>query len=896
MKREAAILIIDDELGPRESIKMALQDVCKVHLARNGKEGLSKLREGEIDVIILDIKLPHMSGIQVLNAIKKEDQDIPVIILTGYSSISSAKEAVRLGAFAYSEKPFDVHKLRALVRSALRKRWKDQQKAKEILRRIEELSKFPSENPNPVLRVMKDGTVLYSNDPGKELLAGWETGVGKIMPAWWQKLIKEAFIEVEKKKKKKTEEIEFKGRVYSFDIAPVMDAGYANLYGRDITEHKKAEKALRDSKEQFQALTESTSDWIWEVDENAIYTYISPKVKDLLGYEPAEIIGKTPFDLMPPEEAQRISTEFGAIAKSQRPFSGLENINRHKDGSLMVLETSGVPFFDSDGHFRGYRGIDRDITERKQALESLQQERDFAKSLVETAQAIILILDKNGRIIDFNPYMEELSGYRLKEVKGKDWIETFLPSREYAISHNLFCGSFPGIQTHGIVNPIITKTGEEPEIEWYSKTLKDPEGRVIGVLAVGHDITERKQAEETLRSTEDKLRHAQRMESIGRLAAGVAHDFNNNLMAMVGFSELALIKLDKSSRARGYIEEIKKVAEKAATLSRQLLIFGSRQELSRKRFSPNDVVFELLKMLHRLVGDDISIVTDLKSEVWQINADLAQLEQAIMNLSINAREAMPDGGTITIRTKNVTIGSQDRFLMAESYPGRFVCLSVMDTGIGIENEIIEQIAEPYFSTKETGQHSGLGLSTVYGIVKQHQGWLQVYSELGLGSVFNVYLPATLSKDKGEIEENFVFKKFQGKGERILLVEDETNVRKVTAQMLRENGYTVFEAPAATKALAVFKKEKGEFELVLSDVILPDESGVGLVGQLLSQKPELKVLLCSGYMDMEAHDAVMKEKGYHFLNKPFNMETLLYTLKEVIEKKQTKTKGAKRGGK
>ncbi|MDY7041237.1 MAG: ATP-binding protein, partial [Chloroflexota bacterium] len=391
------------------------------------------------------------------------------------------------------------------------------------------------------------------------------------------------------------------------------------------------------------------------------------------------------------------------------------------------------------------------------------------------------------------------------------------------------------------------------------------------------------QTEVTLRDNEEQLRQSQKMEAIGRLAGGVAHDFNNLLTAVTGYSWLLLKGLDDDDPMRKDIEEIKKAARRGSSLTRQLLAFSRRQVLQPTVLDLNSVVSDMEKMLRRIIGEDIDLSTMLDLELGRTKADPGQIEQVIMNLAVNARDAMPQGGKIIIKTENVTLNESHVQVIPEARPGRFVCLSVVDTGIGMDKETTRRIFEPFFSTKENG--TGLGLAVVYGIVRQHGGWINVTSEPEQGSTFEVYLPVFSVESAGESAEKAsalqLLGELKGNGERILLVEDDASIRKFTGRVLDENGYVVLEAADAEEALGIFEREGGQVHLVFSDVVLPGQSGVQLAEKLLSSHPDLQVLLSSGYTDQKSQWTFIQEKGFRFLQKPYTFPRLLRTIREAM---------------
>jgi signal transduction histidine kinase/CheY-like chemotaxis protein len=400
---------------------------------------------------------------------------------------------------------------------------------------------------------------------------------------------------------------------------------------------------------------------------------------------------------------------------------------------------------------------------------------------------------------------------------------------------------------------------------------------------------ERKRAEEEKKKIEAQLIQAQKMESIGTLTGGVAHDFNNILTTIQGYTQLAMVDLKEEDPLYGDLKEIQTASIRASNLTRQLLIFSRKQPMGLIPLNLNETVENLLNMLKRLIGEDITIQTELAPQLWTVMADPGNIEQVMMNLVVNAKDAMPKGGEIRIMTQNIDI--DQRYCETYSYamPGRFVYLSAEDTGTGMDSKILQRIFEPFFSTKEPGKGTGLGLSVVYGIVKQHEGWINAESEPGRGSVFKIYLPATSEKAQEKSKLRGIhLKDIRGKGERVLLVEDDDAIRKMAKKVFTYNDYNGFMVSNVKEAVEIFEREKGEFRLVISDVVLPDGDGLELVERLLSRNPRIQVLLSSGYTDIKSQWPIIQEKGYRFLQKPYSIEDLLRNIREVLEHAGTGT--------
>jgi PAS domain S-box-containing protein len=489
---------------------------------------------------------------------------------------------------------------------------------------------------------------------------------------------------------------------------------------------------------------------------------------------------------------------------------------------------------------------------------ALRGERDYSNRLIESVNALVVGMDEEGRVEVFNQEAERLTGYKAQDVLGKNWFELVVPRDRYpqawaTFARALASGTVPDV----VESPILTKHGEERLISWRNSALA-VDGDVRGTLSFGIDVTE-------VRRLEEELRQSQKMEAVGRLAGGIAHDFNNLLTAITGYGELALAKLEDSP-VREHVFEMKRAGERAAALTKQLLAFSRRQVLQPEVVDPNEVIADLERMLTRLVGEQVELVVDLDSAVGRTKADPGQLQQVVMNLVLNARDAMPKGGCLTISTANTRVDGFD-----------YVELIVADTGTGMNQDTLEQAFEPFFTTKPLGEGTGLGLSTVYGIVKQSGGDLVATSEPGQGTTMRVLLPLAL--DAPVVHEEHSVAHDAPWAATVLLVEDEEVVRRLVATMLESAGYRVLQAESPETALAVADREE-RIEVLLTDVVMPGLSGPELAEVLLERRPQLRVLFVSGY----TAEAIAKQgqisPGTLFLEKPFTRAELTSALQQL----------------
>ena len=506
----------------------------------------------------------------------------------------------------------------------------------------------------------------------------------------------------------------------------------------------------------------------------------------------------------------------------------------------------------------------------KRVVIAHQRSEERYRSMVENLNDIIFTVDTEGHITYISPVVS-IFGYMPDELVGKRFSQ-FTVLEDLPELMSSFEDTLKGKQGPYEFR-ILSKDGKVSYVRSSSLPIME-NGQVTGITGRLTDITQQRELEE-------QFRQAQKMEVVGQLAGGVAHDFNNLLQVISGYSEVVLSQVSDSDSIT-YIKEILEASERATSLTRQLLAFSRRQMVQFQVIFINDIINNISKMLKRLIGEDVEFTIALSSDIMQVQADPGQIEQVIMNLAVNARDAMPEGGKLVIKTENVTIDENQSRLIPESLPGDYVFISVSDTGVGMSRETIQHIFEPFFSTKGT-KGTGLGLSVVFGVVKQHDGWINVYSEPGQGSVFKIYLPIVITeKPEADTRTELSITSPVSSGGRILLVEDETQVRKFIARVLQEHGYVVFEVPNIKEATEVFEREGENIHLIFSDVVLPDGTGIELVEKLRSINPNIHVLLSSGYTDQKSQWQDIQNRKYPFIHKPYKISDLLKTIKEAMK--------------
>jgi PAS domain S-box-containing protein len=643
---------------------------------------------------------------------------------------------------------------------------------------------------------------------------------------------------------------------------------------QDVTERRRATDQLRASEARYRTIVETTSEGVWLVDARVITTFVNERMAEMLGYSRDELIGRHAFEFMD-EEARIVAAE--KWKRREQGFAEVyENRYLRKDGTAIWVLAKTNPVFDDDGTYAGSVGLLSDMTERRRSEET----RNRLAAIVESSQDAIISKTLQGIITSWNRGAERLFGYSEEEMIGRPITDLF-PRERLGEEAEIIARIARGESVEHFDTVRLRKDGSPVEVSLLISPIRGTAGEIVGVAKIARDMTERRKAEAALRRSEEQLRQSQKLEAIGSLAGGVAHDFNNLLSVILSYTNLLFDDLRPGDPIRPDLEEIHKAGVRAAELTRQLLAFGRQQMLQPSVLDPNQIVMGVQRMLTRLLGEDIVFTLLPCQDLGKVYADPGQIEQVLMNLVVNARDAMPRGGNLTIETGNVHLDEQYAAEHHGVTPGPYVMIAVTDTGIGIDKETIPRIFDPFFTTKEKGKGTGLGLSTVYGIVQQSGGHIWVYSEPGTGTTFKVYLPRT--DRRSELPRPAHGSEASHRGdETVLLVEDEEPVRAVMRSILRRQGYNVLEAQNAGEAFLISERFDATIHLLVTDVVMPRVSGRELAERLATSRPEMRVLYVSGYTrDTTVLHGVL-QAGISFLEKPVTPDALARKVRDVLD--------------
>ena len=656
---------------------------------------------------------------------------------------------------------------------------------------------------------------------------------------------------------------------------------------RDITERKQAEEALRKSEKRLLGITTNMPGVVFQfyAKDNGEYgiSYVSERLSDLF-----EVPSDTELeDLFPifishikEEDLDRFTASVQNAVKAIAPWN-FEGRYIKPSGKMFWFHAMTIPTRHEDCLV--FDGILLDVTERRQAENALHESEELYTRLVDTIPDVVIRTDLNGHILFANDYAFQRGGYNREEMEGRNILE-FVLSEE----HGMVIQNIRFILEEGKQGPyeyhLIMKDGSLIPFEVTSGVLRSADGTPGGLVHVCRDITLRQQNEQEKNNLQERLSQAQKMESVGRLAGGVAHDFNNMLNVILGHAEMAMGETESDQPLYAHLLEIRKAAERSADLTRQLLAFARKQTVSPRVIDMSKTVEGMLKMLRRLIGEDIHLSWLPGVNSWPVKIDPSQVDQILANLCVNARDAITGVGKVTIELENIHI--DEAFCTGYPYfisPGDYILLAVSDDGHGMDKKVQDRLFEPFFTTKDVGKGTGLGLATVYGIVKQNKGFINVYSEPGHGTTFRIYLPRHLGDAEHAKTEQPQESMIRGH-ETVLVVEDESAILNLCKIMLEQQGYEVLAAATPEEAIRMAGEHSGEPHLLITDMVMPGMNGRDLAKRFLSVYPAMKCLFMSGYTsNMIAHQGILDE-GVYFIQKPFSRKDLMAKVREVLDQK------------
>jgi PAS domain S-box-containing protein len=815
------LLIVEDSRTQAEQLRSLLDEAgYTVDVAYDGLQAIAALEVHPADAVLSDIVMPgEVDGFELCQRIKAgPHRDVPVVLLTSLSDPADIIQALECGADNFIRKPYE---------------------------------------PSYLLERLR---VLFTT---RELRAKNRVSIGMTVLFMGHEITVDAGHQ----------------QVLDLLISTFEEAVLQNRQLRQSEEELRLAKAELDRyagvlERRLQTVLETIPDALFSVDISlGNLFYVSPGARSVFGYAAEELIADPQLwrRSIHADDLKAVLDALGHAVESRQP-QAVECRFQAPQGAWRWLQLKVAAV--AEGPQAGVRldGVARDITDQRHAEEELRRSEGEHRSMVEHAPLGIYRSTVEGRIVAVNQALVAMLGYESAEAV----LGLSLPLDVYAIPE----------ERNRIVKQFADQDSARAEVEWRRRdgtpitvrlnvrTVRDRSGGLGSFEGIVEDVTEQ-------RSVEEQFRQAQKMEAVGRLAGGVAHDFNNVLTVITTDADLLLGDLAPDDPRRADVEEIRDAALSAAALTRQLLAFSRKQVLQPRVLNLTEVIAALEKMLRRLIGEDVTLAFALAPDLGSVRADPGQIEQVILNLAVNARDAMPSGGQLLITTSNVDLDAVYLNGHAEATPGRHVMIEVRDTGIGMDAATQARIFEPFFTTKEIGKGTGLGLATVYGIVKQSGGFLNVYSEPGLGTAFKIYFPRT-DEPADTMDGAPGTQPPRGGHETVLVVEDDALLRKAAVAVLEKSGYRVLPAPDGHAALDLARELPGEIHLLLTDLIMPGMPGRALSEALVAIRPGVRVLFMSGYTDDTVLRNGVLEAGVAFLPKPFNASALARKVREVLD--------------
>ena len=859
-------LIVESELTHTDGAQFSVVHIEKLNAA------LAQLRTQHYDVVLLDLNLPDSAGFETFLRLHGEASETPIVVLSGRDDQALALKAVQAGAQDYLVKgQMGEEVLQRSIRYAI-----ERQRADCTLAESEERYRLLIERSPDAYLVHCDGNVVFANTASLKLFGA--SHLDQLLGQSFLTIVPPEFHEIICHRAQTSQTngsnppIEVMGtRVDGSNLA-VQGTSNAFIHeGRpavqvvlhDITERKASEEATRLSVQRFELFMDNLPGFAWIKDQECRYVYANKSCREV-AFTGLEWFGKTDPELWPPGLAATFRGNDEKVIENELPIQTVEMIGRN--GETRAVLSSKFPILNGNGEVAFICGIGIDITERLRAEERVREQAD----IINLAHDAIVVRDLEGQVQFWNQGAERLYGWTALEVVGRSATEILceqpgpFQAASVALKQN---GKWSGEMQQ------CCKDGSNVTVDARWTLVRDDKGEPKSVLSINTDITEQK-------DLEAQFLRAQRVESIGTLASGVAHDLNNILSPiLMGAAVLRRTKLPPQDET--IVSTIETCAQRGADIVKQVLTFARGAEGARLLLQPARLIADMARIAEGTFPKTITVQTSYSQSVWPIEGDPTQLHQVLLNLCVNARDAMPAGGMLTISAANFPVDEYYASMTAGAKAGPHVLFEVKDTGMGIAREVIDKIFDPFFTTKDVGHGTGLGLSTVIGIVKSHGGFLSVESEIASGTTFKIFLPAR-SDSPGTVQEDEVTIAPLANGELLLLVDDEKLILHVARELLEAHGYQVVTAGDATEALAIFAQRKDEIRLVMTDLAMPLMDGIALIRTLQKMKPEVRLIASTGQGNLEQRTHELADLNVRAcLAKPYNKETLLKTLHEAL---------------
>ena len=875
-----SVLVVDDDEAQLTLVQDmlrfgALPDV-DISWAPSADVALPLLLERPLDVALIDYRLGEATGLDLVREARQRGCEIPLIMLTGYGSRRLDVEAMSAGAADFLDKgTLTADVLERAIRYAVQAA-RNRRQLRNSEERFRALIQHASD---AILLLDADGRVTFASD-SFESITGFSPREAVGVSAFsrthpedvgeLRRLFADCVAQPAKQVRSEYRAQHADGTwrdcevvaVNSLD-APAVRAVVVNY--RDVTERKRHERQRARSELQYRTMFEESPVGLAHVTLAGRWARCNARLLEMLGYTSEELQQLTFADITHPDDLALSIATARQLADGERVRYDLEKRYRRQNGSYLWTHVHVSLFRDAAGVPQHFIAAIEDISARKAMEEQLEQSVIRLHGIIANLPLVLWTLDRAGNVTFSEGLLLTRFGARPGELVGRNQLEMYANHPEVSeATRRALRGE--------AVHDVYTIDGGVFE-SWYTP-LRDQNGEPAGALGMALEVTERIRLEE-------QYRQAQKMEAVGRLAGGVAHDFNNLLTAIIGYTEMALDELPADSALHRDLSEVHRAAHSAAGLTRQLLAFSRRQLLQPQNINVNTIVARVEGLLRRLIGEDIELQTKLAPELQRVHADPTQIEQIILNLSINARDAMPAGGRLLIETANADVDQDYVAKHPGSAVGPHVMLVVTDTGVGMDEATQKRLFEPFFTTKERGRGTGLGLATVYGIVKQSGGSIWVSSEPGRGARFKVLLPAAAATEPAAVAVADTPSSVRGT-ETILIVEDQAEVRAITRQALMRHGYRVLDAASPDEALSLISHTTDRIDLLFTDVVMPQRTGRELAMEIRAVLPQIKVIYTSGYTESAiVHQSVL-EPGLAFLPKPFTAHNLLTKIREVLD--------------